>query len=853
MLLFKFRMKLMKRISFLFAMFLQGCSSDQYEYDYDEYNEYNVETSEEESVHDKENAVTSLPQFLSQSTNLAVDSGETLTLPCYVNKVDDYVLMWIKDGEIISLGNKIIKSEEDRYSLEVNEQGNKLVIQYAIPQDRGNYRCQVSSYNLAYIDHTVTVRVEPVIETYPKGQIFLKEGDSVQLLCYLYAGEPQPEVFWMIRNTENDTEHLEQQLDLTNVSRHHSGQYICIADNGYGLKPVSKEVAVSVQYAPEMSIEQVYLSSNKGSYIIISCRVESSPRARVIWSKDGQRILPEWPDQDQYVLIMDRNKHNLLLKTVTADSFGVYSCSAENSLGVSQVSTDVSGHGCWATHKYEQLSVEDINILTDNKHIDKENIQYGVACKQPFTDFIVEAAQNLDKDENTKVETQTASSIKQTDKFTEKKLINPTHKTTEQTERQISGNKEQLEIKSFVDMHETINDNDENKLQTPTKAVDHGIVKNRKDDSRILSTESRTETIDIFLPYNKDYENKIPVTKKNDEILISEDENPPNNTENFDNKAINSSTTYESQKVENNTKVDDIIRKDEIDNQTKVIVEEKSSLIDAGNAEGENETSREVVDPLTNSDVMPLNETKTSTSATESKKEKTEQRAFQATKLKKTDGAPIHEGEMDAVGQLVFKMENQTEPGHMNSIKTYAEDKYVQQSIESDIKNGSKPNITFTITNGKKETIRDIRKLVSKYKSIKFEECEISENTVVENTNTIKMTSRGTAQDCHIDCQVTEGCLGWFLGNVGGVNSCVLYGCGEFRKIDQQDSVSCRIGDCMDGWLEELYSCKYENYYRYSGEERWERIVQASGRASHLSSHNLLFMFLLISVSVLRL
>ena len=68
-----------------------GCSSDQYEYDYDEYNEYNVNTSEEESVHDKENAVTSLPQFLSQSTNLAVDSGETLTLPCYVNKYTCYI------------------------------------------------------------------------------------------------------------------------------------------------------------------------------------------------------------------------------------------------------------------------------------------------------------------------------------------------------------------------------------------------------------------------------------------------------------------------------------------------------------------------------------------------------------------------------------------------------------------------------------------------------------------------------------------------------------------------------------------------------------------------------------------
>merc|ERR1719315_378727 len=110
-------------------------------------------------------------------------------------------------------------------------------------------------------------------------------------------------------------------------------------------------------------------------------------------------------------------------------------------------------------------------------------------------------------------------------------------------------------------------------------------------------------------------------------------------------------------------------------------------------------------------------------------------------------------------------MENQTEHGHLNSIHTNAEDKNVHQSIESDVKSGSKPNITFTITSGKEETIRDIRKLVSKYKSIKYEECEISENTVVENT--IKMTSRGTAQDCHIDCQVTEGCLGWFLGSVG--------------------------------------------------------------------------------------
>ena len=89
--------------------------------------------------------------------------------------------------------------------------------------------------------------VQPVIETVPHGQVSLQEGDSVKLFCYLVAGEPRPEVLWMIRNAENDTEHLEQELELTNVSRKHTGQYICLADNGFGLKPVSSEVLVNVE------------------------------------------------------------------------------------------------------------------------------------------------------------------------------------------------------------------------------------------------------------------------------------------------------------------------------------------------------------------------------------------------------------------------------------------------------------------------------------------------------------------------------------------------------------------------------------------------------------------------------
>ena len=68
---------------------------------------------------------------------------------------------------------------------------------------------------------------------------------------------------------------------------------------------------------------------------------------------------------------------------------------------------------------------------------------------------------------------------------------------------------------------------------------------------------------------------------------------------------------------------------------------------------------------------------------------------------------------------------------------------------------------------------------------------------MIENEKTIKMTVRESARDCHLDCQVTEGCLGWFFGGVGGLDSCVLYGCGQFKKMVQQNTISCRIGDCV--------------------------------------------------------
>jgi len=1047
-------MKPYELISIVCIMILRGCSSVQLssEYDYDEYNEVAVGRSEADDYDEYygdylEKAVTSIPEFLSQSTNLAVDSGETFSLPCYVTRMDDYVLMWMKDDEIISLGNQILKSDGDRYTLEVSEQGNKLVVKYATTSDRGTYYCQVSSYNLANIYHTVTVRAQPVIETYPKGPISLKEGDSVQLFCYLVAGEPQPEVWWMIRNAENDTEHLEQQLDLTNVSRQHTGQYICLADNGFGLKHVSAEVAVTVEYMPEIDIQQVYLASADKSHIYISCIVDSSPRARVSWAKDGQSILPGWPGSDQYSVSVDGATHNLILQTITSDSFGVYSCFAENSVGVAQASTHVSDLGCWSTHQTEHLSSTELKTLSASGHIQGGDIQYGIVCTKPFVELHNQQEQNeadeADANDNIKVDNiQTVSSSnseQNIDQSVKKESIVSSTKSLvmEAIAPEIHSNHKATHkdkvMSTSVYSHESIDSNDVVKVKIldvdNTNSLD-GVntqvgtypdlfkpEQENKDNSQILSTESRTETVDILLPSNHletlevvvyQYENKSGSGHEMDSVfhvshnskeatLLSEsdesimhvvndskvhlyedrnlhivrnlEENDAknmtdmktntneetrsttsperniivsNNREDpefrnavdsliglFTNegkvvndkldKEVNESeaythygkaeiarhdatdATHSNKNTLNTIKTETDYKKDDTNvnennekfadrlpdaaNITEDVDHDVSSEINASKTDVMNQNGSEVIEPdINNVDSnkmmpkeeqleIPLNDNLNQTNTDITEDSKVDQKEEQQIKISRenetSEDNKLGDTENKVIKETIDIVNETTEEENMGNISLQegdTEDKSKERYIEdvpevgnesvSKYASRTKPNITYTINtadNKQEESVTSIRQLIENYKSAKFEDCELWPNIVIENANTIKMTVRETARDCHMDCQVTEGCLGWFFGGVGGLHSCVLYGCGQFKQLYQPNTVSCRIGDCIGGWMDELYSCKFKAYYSYVGEERFERIVQAHGRANRVPCELLTFLLLWISLFVFRL
>ena len=94
------------------------------------------------------------------------------------------------------------------------------------------------------------------------GIIVAETGDSVTLACEISRGSPTPEMTWTRKERKMPTgEDNIRGLSLTYtaVTRHHSGIYICSADNGFG-QPTVANLKLDVQ-RKFLKIGKKYLKS----------------------------------------------------------------------------------------------------------------------------------------------------------------------------------------------------------------------------------------------------------------------------------------------------------------------------------------------------------------------------------------------------------------------------------------------------------------------------------------------------------------------------------------------------------------------------------------------------------------
>ena len=71
---------------------------------------------------------------------------------------DEYVLMWKKSKEIITVDRQIVRQNDKRLSLEETPNGNILVISLAEPKDEGEYICQIGAARKTELRHNVKIR-----------------------------------------------------------------------------------------------------------------------------------------------------------------------------------------------------------------------------------------------------------------------------------------------------------------------------------------------------------------------------------------------------------------------------------------------------------------------------------------------------------------------------------------------------------------------------------------------------------------------------------------------------------------------------------------------------------------------
>ncbi|XP_063910469.1 limbic system-associated membrane protein isoform X2 [Zophobas morio] len=278
-----------------------------------------------------------LPTFLTSSQVFKVTDKDTVILPCEVSNPGPYVLAWKKGIAVLSAGNVKV-SPDPRISL-VN--GYSLEIKEAGPQDAGDYVCQIGTLEPREITHTVEILVPPRIHyVSSNGRVEVKKGSSVRLECKA-SGNPVPKITWSRKNNvlpSGDQTLVTPVLTLDRVDRHQAGVYKCTASNGVG-EDVTEEINLHVLYPPEIAVEKPIVHSGEGKEAQLVCIVHGESQPEVLWYRDTMQL----DTTERRIMESRGSRHTLVIRKVHRSDFGNYTCVADNQLGKTRKSVQLTG------------------------------------------------------------------------------------------------------------------------------------------------------------------------------------------------------------------------------------------------------------------------------------------------------------------------------------------------------------------------------------------------------------------------------------------------------------------------------------------------------------------------------
>ncbi|XP_075689566.1 hemicentin-1 [Rhinoderma darwinii] len=264
-----------------------------------------------------------------KTDELTVVVNRQLDLHCSTTGFPPPVIIWLKDGQILS--------ETD--SVHFVNAGQILRITSAQEEHGGHYNCLVSNQaGEAKKEFAIIVHMPPSIAGIRGNHnITVLQNKQIILECKSDA-IPAPEITWMKddkRLKSNFRVHVSsdgQYVQIDNAEVTDTGRYTCIASNAAGKN--TREFMLNVHVPPSIKDGPTLVTTLKNKPATLDCIATGIPSPRISWRKDGTIL---HGNRERYFI---SGSGSLYFPLTDITDSGHYVCLATNAAGSSQWKTE---------------------------------------------------------------------------------------------------------------------------------------------------------------------------------------------------------------------------------------------------------------------------------------------------------------------------------------------------------------------------------------------------------------------------------------------------------------------------------------------------------------------------------